>query len=1049
MLRKLGVFSLSLLGLVGISSFVYCAEAPQPEAGPTIGELEEFAAADVDTSLQQAAESLSEGKPFVAKEILNDLMDEELTDAQAARMAELLPKVDAAVAEAEGRVVQAVAPRETAEQEAARQLLEQYRRKWAVEQQLEKARAGELVKEAKQLLYFENRAQEAYDLASKALQLDPENTEAEDIHTEAGLLLDKEPARRKFLIEKGIQLPQVRIRRGFQTLENSLNKARRSYSEGEYEQALEQLRNARFYVELLSVHMDVSSERKEVANLIARVQKDYQEHLRRTAAERQAEARREAGQWRSKIEEEAEKRNVRVVEEITELLEDKEFDAAEMVVEDMAVSDPGDELVPMLRKQVSEARYEHKIRGINAARERGDLSFDLREGERELIPERLYNYPDKKFWQQVVEQRPSEIYPSEIAARGRTPADQQVWDQLGQSLPLQFDETPLPQVVEFLQQVTDINFLVLRRDLPPDQAPVSLMIETTLENGLDQIADLTGMAWKVENGLVKIGAPESLRDYEMRIYPVRDLLVSTEDTGQAQGARGGGAAGGGGGGGGFGPQYTAASAGQISPQFGVGTGGGGGGGAGQQAANVLANRANDIITLIRQSCGQDTWLDPTGTALIGGTGPQGGGGGGPAGFGDGQGAGGFGGFPGGFGAEGGTAQQAMPQGRAFVLASDPGSIVVVQTQQVHGCIESLLKGLRAQMRIQVYVDVRFLSVSNNFFREVGFQWNDFMWDGQGLDGDFGTLDGFGVTGPSVPFDLQVEPSIEPFSIFVPDPANPGEGEFVEVPRGFWPLSIGSPIGDPEWEVDNETGTITFDKLFTTGDPVIGTGLPVFSDKSNRGLNLNLAWSNSAFNLNGMFRLAHERNEVRTLSAPQIMLTNGQQGFLTVSTDFDYVSTFEVDESVLVPEVETVTDEITLQVRPVVAADRRYVFMELAPIITQNDLTSTAQFATFVGQPGGGDGSAAGAEVSNFITLPETTSQSLATTVGVPDRGVVLVGGLSRGTRRHNEAGVPILDKIPIIKRLFSSEGRRLDRSTLFVLAKPTILILSEQEERMQ
>ena len=58
---------------------------------------------------------------------------------------------------------------------------------------------------------------------------------------------------------------------------------------------------------------------------------------------------------------------------------------------------------------------------------------------------------------------------------------------------------------------------------------------------------------------------------------------------------------------------------------------------------------------------------------------------------------------------GGPAALQLPEGRAFVMANDPQNIMVVQTAQVHKCIERLLKEMRASMRIQIQVDVRFAS----------------------------------------------------------------------------------------------------------------------------------------------------------------------------------------------------------------------------------------------------------------------------------------------------------------------------------------------------
>lgn len=1085
MLRKLGVVSLSLLGLIGISSGVLNAQEAEAEKTPSISELEEFGGRaegpevemTVDARLDEAARRLKEGKPAAAKDILQELMgrEEELTDQQRARMAEMLPKVDKAAGEAPAEGLT-----EQQKHEQARKLLEQYSQQWKVEEQRDREKAEEMAQRAQHLLYGEAKAQEAYELARQALQLDPENETARDVREEAGLQLGKEVA--PWVRDKAVSLPIVRLKKAQQTLQNTMARARQLYSEGKYEQSIQQLRKAQAYVDLLAVHTDVAGRRQEVQNLMETVQEQYKEHQRTTAARRRAEARQEAGEWRGRIQEEAEKKKARMVEEFGKLLEEKQFEEADRMLDDLEISDPGEELVPRLRKQLSQSQHQYDMSRINARRERGDKQFQVWEGQKELIPERQFQYPNKRFWKSVVEERESVKYPSEVAAITRTEADQEVYDALEEVTPLEFDEMPMPEVVDFLQQVTDINFVLLRRDLPPDQAPVTLSINTTLENSLDQIADLTGLRWTVENGVVKIGAPESLKEYELRLYPVRDLLVSTEDADTEgdddDGGGGLGGGGGGGGGGGFGPQFGSSN---VFPQF---DGGGGGDDDDDDEESTLGERADYLILMIKQVCGEGTWMYPLGSSLIGQTdeGDEGGGfggggfggggfGGGGAGGGGGGGGGqaqpqqpaggfGFGGGAGGFGppgapeAEGAQQQQQqqIPQGKAFVLGQEPGVLAVVQTEDVHECIEKLLRGLRAMMKIQVNVDVRFLSINNSFIREVGFRWDDFIIDGEQFDGQFDTLDGFGLTGPGVGMGLTPLPDLDQV-VFVPDPADPATGQFVGVPLGFNPFGISFTNTDPDTglEIDPDTGDVGFEKAFVGGNSVVGTGIPFFPGAQNRGLNLNLAWGNDAFNLSGFFRLAHQRSELRTLSAPNITLTNGQLGVLQVSTDITYISTFDVEESTLIPETDTVADTIQLEVRPVVSADRRYVFLELEPLITQTDVTNTFSFTTFTGQPGGGGdgGGAAGEAVTNFITLPRVTTQTLETTVGVPDQGVVIVGGLSRGERQQEEAGVPILNKIPIIKRFFSAEGRSLDRNTLFIMARPQIQILEEEEERME
>ncbi|MHC5034759.1 MAG: type II secretion system protein GspD, partial [Planctomycetota bacterium] len=272
-----------------------------------------------------------------------------------------------------------------------------------------------------------------------------------------------------------------------------------------------------------------------------------------------------------------------------------------------------------------------------------------------------------------------------------------------------------------------------------------------------------------------------------------------------------------------------------------------------------------------------------------------------------------------------------------------------------------------------------------------------------------------------------------------------EGEAIGIPTGFgW--GFGYPGEIPELDFDEDTLTFTFDKEQAVGPALIETGIPFFD--SLPGLGLDFGWGGDNWNLSGFFRMGHERNAVKTLAAPRIVLANGQMGSINVATAKDYVDTYDVEDGVLIPQIASISEATLLAVRPIAGPDLRYVFLELSPSISLFDLTDTRSFTTFVGQPGG-DGGASGAEVSNFITLPALATDVIRTTVGVPDRGVLVIGGLARSTRTQKESGVPVLSKIPILKRLFTAEGRQLERNTRFILACPQIIIIGEEEERMR
>ena len=82
-----------------------------------------------------------------------------------------------------------------------------------------------------------------------------------------------------------------------------------------------------------------------------------------------------------------------------------------------------------------------------------------------------------------------------------------------------------------------------------------------------------------------------------------------------------------------------------------------------------------------------------------------------------------------------------------------------------------------------------------------------------------------------------------------------------------------------------------------------------------------------------------------------------------------------------------------------------------------------------------------------IELPNVQIKKLETTVNVPDGGTLLLGGQKSSTQVENEQGVPLLSKIPVIKRFFTNRGMERDESTLLILVKPKIMIMQEQESQ--
>ena len=137
-------------------------------------------------------------------------------------------------------------------------------------------------------------------------------------------------------------------------------------------------------------------------------------------------------------------------------------------------------------------------------------------------------------------------------------------------------------------------------------------------------------------------------------------------------------------------------------------------------------------------------------------------------------------------------------------------------------------------------------------------------------------------------------------------------------------------------------------------------------------------------------------------------------------------------------IDTLDTGAVLNVQATASPDRRYVMMNLQPGVGRLVAVNTFQFSggpiTGVGAPG-------------FVQLPIVQRQQIKTTITVPDGGTLLVGGQKLTFEKESDAGVPVLSKIPLLKRLYSSRAIIKDEQVLLILIKPQILIQEELEEK--
>ncbi len=148
-----------------------------------------------------------------------------------------------------------------------------------------------------------------------------------------------------------------------------------------------------------------------------------------------------------------------------------------------------------------------------------------------------------------------------------------------------------------------------------------------------------------------------------------------------------------------------------------------------------------------------------------------------------------------------------------------------------------------------------------------------------------------------------------------------------------------------------------------------------------------------------------------------------------------------------PTVSTTTATgVVLSVQATVSPDRKYVFLNLDPQLAR--LRALVPFSiSAVVTPVNNLLTAGQAPqiVSGTLQLPTIDLTVVHTSCSVPDGATLLLGGQTLAAESVREQGVPVLSKIPFLKRLFTNRATAQDEQILLILVKPTILIQREQE----
>jgi len=222
------------------------------------------------------------------------------------------------------------------------------------------------------------------------------------------------------------------------------------------------------------------------------------------------------------------------------------------------------------------------------------------------------------------------------------------------------------------------------------------------------------------------------------------------------------------------------------------------------------------------------------------------------------------------------------------------------------------------------------------------------------------------------------------------------------------------VKQPGSSVSGFGGTVTG---ISTLDPTTGGKMPIIPDATEKGIgSMTIGlWKDTQYNIPFLMQAAQKDTGINLKAAPVLLTNDNAEASIDMSDKAPYFSTTYpggVGQPAVTSFSGYVDAKISLKITPVISEDN-YIRLSIEQTSEQ-----------FLGEPD---------------QKTPKTSRTAKTTVTVPDRNTVVIGGLTREVTSKTVSKVPLLGDIPLLGYLFRRETDSVRKYHLCLFIKPNIM----------
>ncbi len=317
------------------------------------------------------------------------------------------------------------------------------------------------------------------------------------------------------------------------------------------------------------------------------------------------------------------------------------------------------------------------------------------------------------------------------------------------------------------------------------------------------------------------------------------------------------------------------------------------------------------------------------------------------------------------------------------------NLLVRATPEILGQVSKFLDKLRESAKLQVFVEGRFMDITDDFSEYLGFDWSSAYTDSNS-DKSRMLQGGLSVT------------RYNTASSYVTSQSNSNSGLHTNV-SGMWGSGDTNPVG----YLMNSLGlNLTIDAIQST-------------------------------------------KKGSVLHNPKVLVANGRNAYARVIVIERYMTSYTITGTNVLPVVTELPQGVTWDVRPIVSFDRKYITIRVRPRMEELDTENGMNQPFNFGLVSDSTTTVGGTATSNTywwqftLTYPVTRQTLFETNATVPDGGTLLIGGQLRENSSDSVTGIPILTSIPGAGRLFRSNQKERSGTNRVIMVSAKIVELED------